>query len=229
MRASIMFIGSSKERSSRNSEKSKPSSSLTGTNTTSSGNSVSRLGMARADLDQRAGARRLAGAQEAVPLLGVVAQRADEQVLEERVPERLGGVPAEQDLGGLAPLRDHPLAVGQDEPATDDLLEQDVERIVGHEQRPGRRQRRAAAGIASSGGLGAGWRVGRREIHAGGASNGTVVLLIAQIGPDLDRRARVGGQRRAASQSSSSTAAARESSAAAPGRCCASAVVKRSS
>ena len=38
MRSSIRFIGSSKERSSRKSEKSKPSSSLTGTKTASSGN-----------------------------------------------------------------------------------------------------------------------------------------------------------------------------------------------
>ena len=40
MRSSIRFIGSSKERSSRNSEKSKPSSSLTGTKTAASENSV---------------------------------------------------------------------------------------------------------------------------------------------------------------------------------------------
>ena len=40
MRCSMRFIGSSKPRSSRKSEKSKPSSSLTGTNTASSGNVV---------------------------------------------------------------------------------------------------------------------------------------------------------------------------------------------
>src|SRR3954447_1028384 len=40
MRSSIRFIGSSKDRASRKSEKSKPSSSLTGTKTAASGNSV---------------------------------------------------------------------------------------------------------------------------------------------------------------------------------------------
>ena len=86
--------------------------------------------MARVDLDAAARLRRVAGGEEAAPLLGLLAQRPGQQPVEERVAERLGGVLAEQDLGGLGPLGDGALAVGQDEPAADDLLEQRVERIA---------------------------------------------------------------------------------------------------
>jgi hypothetical protein len=89
--------------------------------------------VARVDLDQRPCVRRVTGGEEAAPLLGVLAQRAGEQPVEERVPERLGRLLAEQQLGGLGPLRDGALPVGQDEPAADDLLQQAVERVVRHE------------------------------------------------------------------------------------------------
>jgi hypothetical protein len=113
--------------------------------------------VARVDLHQRARVRRVAGGEEPAPLLGVVAQRAGEQVLEERVPERFGRLPPEQDLGGLGPFGDGALAVGEDEPAADDLLEQRVERVVrdGFVER-GRRGRRSGAR-----------RSWRRDIHAG--------------------------------------------------------------
>ena len=89
--------------------------------------------VAGGDLDERAGVRRVAGGQEAAPLLGVLAQRAGEQALEERVAERVGRLLAEQQLGGLGPLRDGALAVGEDEPAADDLLEQRVQRVGAHD------------------------------------------------------------------------------------------------
>ena len=87
-------------------------------------------GVARGRLDERAGVRRVAGGEEAAPLLGVLAQLAGEQAVEERHAERVGRLAAEQQLGGLGPLRDGALAVGEDEPAADDLLEQTVQRVV---------------------------------------------------------------------------------------------------
>ena len=131
MRSSIRFIGSSNERSSRKSEKSKPSSSLTGTKTASSGNAA-LVGACRASTSTSARrVRRVAGLEEAAPLLGVLgcsgpASRPSKNAL----AERLGRLAAEQQLGGLGPLRDGALAVGEDEPAADDLLEQPVERVV---------------------------------------------------------------------------------------------------
>ena len=124
-----------------------------------------RRRVAGGDLDERAGVRRVAGGEEAAPLLGVVGQRAGEQALEEPVPQRVGRLLAEQQLGGLGPLRHGALAVGEDEPAADDLLEQRVQRIAAHGllRRDGRGRR--------SGGqrrvVGAGRRSGGREIHAG--------------------------------------------------------------
>jgi hypothetical protein len=123
----------------------------------------------RGDLDERAGVRRVAGGQEAAPLLGVLAQRAREQALEEAVAEGVGRFLAEQELSRLRPLRDGALAVGEDEPAADDLLEQPVQRVgvddlVRLGSRGGRgRGRRGRRRIES----GAGRRVGRRGVHAG--------------------------------------------------------------
>ena len=115
-----------------------------------------RRRVAGGDLDERAGVRRVAGGEEAAPLLGVGAQRAGQQAVEERVAERVGGLLAEQQLGGLGPLRDGALAVGEDEPAADDLLEQRVERIVRRNfGRVGLRRRRRSGrrGLERAGGL----------------------------------------------------------------------------
>jgi hypothetical protein len=97
--------------------------------------------VAGGDLHLRAGRRGFAVLEERAPAGGLGAERGLEQPLEEPVAERLGRLQAEQQLGGLAPLRDRPLAVRQQEEARDDLLEQDVERLevlVG--DLPGRRR-----------------------------------------------------------------------------------------
>ena len=84
----------------------------------------------------------------------------DEQAVEERVPQRLGRLLAEQQLGGLGPLRDGALAVGEDEPAADDLLEQRVERVA-RDELFGRRGRRRGGGVRESGAV---WA---SRVHAG--------------------------------------------------------------
>ena len=84
----------------------------------------------RADVLLRAGARGLAALEEAAPRLGVGRRVVDERV-EQALAEHLGGVEAEQQLRGLAPLGDGALAVGQDEEPVDELREERVERIVG--------------------------------------------------------------------------------------------------
>jgi hypothetical protein len=139
------------------------------------GEGLAGRGVLAGDLDERAGVRRVAGGEEAAPLLGVLGERAGEQALEERVPQRVRRLLAEQQLGGLAPLRDGALAVGQDEPTADDLLEQAVERIqarldLSRVRRGGRRRVGGRCGWRSEG---AGRRSGRREVHAGtGGGNG---------------------------------------------------------
>ena len=82
MRSSIRFIGSSKDRSSRKSEKSKPSSSLTGTKTASIGNSLA-VAAAADELDRAGHPRRLAEVEELAPGLAGGRQRAADQRLEE--------------------------------------------------------------------------------------------------------------------------------------------------
>jgi hypothetical protein len=52
----------------------------------------------------------------------------DERV-EQALAEHLGGLEAEQQLRGLAPLGDGALAVGQDEEPVDELREEIVERV----------------------------------------------------------------------------------------------------
>ena len=107
------------------------------------------------DLDECAGVRRVAGREEAAPLLGVLAQRAGEQVVEERVAEGVGRLLAEQHLGRLGPLGHGALAVGEQEPAADDLLEQRVERIRAHVLRAlglGGGRRHGGLGIERAGG-----------------------------------------------------------------------------
>ena len=98
----------------------------------------------RADL-LRAGARGLAALEEAPPRLGLGGRVVDERV-EQALAQHLGGVEPEQQLGGLAPLGDRALAVGQDEEPVDELREQRVERVVG--ARPRRRQ---GSGVVSAG------------------------------------------------------------------------------
>jgi hypothetical protein len=139
------------------------------------GEALAARGVLAGDLDERTRVGRIAGGEEAAPLLGVLGERAGEQALEEGVPERVRPLLAEQQLGGLAPLRDGALAVGQDEPAADDLLEQAVERIHARldplELRRG--GRRSAGGRCGWRSEGAGRRSGRREVHAGtGGGNG---------------------------------------------------------
>ena len=128
MRSSIRFIGSSKDRSSRKSEKSKPSSSLTGTKTASIGN-VSPSQRRPVELDRAGHARRLTRVEEPAPRLAGGRQRAADQRLEEPLPEDVLGRALEQQLGGLGPLGDRTLAVGEDEVAVDDLPQQRVERV----------------------------------------------------------------------------------------------------
>ena len=129
--------------------------------------------VARGRLDERAGVRRVARGEEPAPLLGVLAQRAGQQAVEEGDAERVGRLAAEQQLGRLGPLGDGALAVGEDEPAADDLLEQAVERIA-RDRLLGRRGRRRGGG-GRWGLEGAGRRSGRREVHAGNGRKGTVL------------------------------------------------------
>ena len=84
----------------------------------------------RADVLLRARAGGLAALEEAPPRLGVAGRVVDERV-EQPLAQHLGGVEAEQQLGGLAPLGDRALAVGQDEEPVDQLREEAVERVVG--------------------------------------------------------------------------------------------------
>ena len=84
----------------------------------------------RADVLLGARARGLAALEEAAPRLGVGGRVVDERV-EHALAQHLGGLEAEQQLRGFAPLGDGALAVGQDEEPVDELREQRVERIVG--------------------------------------------------------------------------------------------------
>ena len=130
MRMSMRLRGSSKERSSRKSEKSKPSSSLTGMKTISSGN-------VRLSGEKIALTFCCARVRGASPLsrkrrhASASAGRVVDERVEQPLAQHLGGVEAEQQLGGLAPLGDRALAVGQDEEPVDQLREEAVERVVG--------------------------------------------------------------------------------------------------
>ncbi len=158
MRCSIRFIGSSKPRSSRKSEKSKPSSSLTGTNTASSGN-VWPSACRPLTSTRPAASGRVAGLEEAPPGLRGGRHGRRDQRGEERLAEDVGGGPAEEQLSGLGPLGDRSLAVGEHEVAADDLPQDVVERIRGARL------------------LGQGRVVCRERIHGGGSS-----LLAPSIG-----------------------------------------------
>ena len=140
MRMSMRFIGSSKPRSSRNSEKSKPSSSLTGTNTASIGERVA-VGVLGGEGDAAGRGRRVGVLEERAPGLGLRAQVAVGERVEERLPEHLLRRLAEQQLGRLGPLRHGPLPVGEHEVAADDLAQDVVEWIV---CRPRLRPRRSS-------------------------------------------------------------------------------------
>ena len=87
------------------------------------------VGAAAGELDRSRRLRRLAGGEEPTPRVPLGRQRVADQGLEEPVAEDVLGGPAEQQLGGLGPLGDRPLAVGQDEVAADDLAQQRVERV----------------------------------------------------------------------------------------------------
>ena len=91
---------------------------------------VVALGVERGDLDAAWRRRRLSGLQEAAPRLGGARQRGLDEQLEEGLAEDVVGGAAEQQLGGLGPLRDGALPVGQDEVAADDLAEDRVQRVV---------------------------------------------------------------------------------------------------
>ena len=140
-----------------------------------------RRRVAGGDLHERAGVRRVAGGEEAPPLLGGVGERAGEQALEERVPQRVGRLLAEQQLGGLGPLRHGALAVGEDEPAADDLLEQRVQRIAAHEllRLDGSRGRSCGQRRV----VGAGRRSWGREVHAGTGREQSGCSIDRPIGP----------------------------------------------
>ena len=108
----------------------------------------------RVEVDSRPRARRVARSRNRRQLAGG-GERADE-LREERLPEDIRGLEAEQQLGGLAPLRQRALAVREHEEAGDDLLEQPVERLLIRSAGRGRR-----AGVeAGAGG------VEEREVHA---------------------------------------------------------------
>jgi hypothetical protein len=102
---------------------------LTGTKTASRPKRLSRALAARQQLDPGGRDRRLAVLEEAAPAVTRDRQRRLDQPLEERPAEHLLGVQAEEQVGGLSPLRDGALAVREDEEAADDLPQKRVERI----------------------------------------------------------------------------------------------------
>ncbi len=74
--------------------------------------------------------RRLAGGEEPAPRVAFGRQRvAADQRLEESLAEDVLARLIEQQLGGLGPLGDGALAIGEDEIAVDDLAQQRVERV----------------------------------------------------------------------------------------------------
>ena len=87
------------------------------------------LPAAARELDRAGHARRLARVEEPTPRLAGGRQRAADQRLEEPVAQDVLGRALEQQLGGLRPLGDGTLAVGEDEVSVDDLPQQRVERV----------------------------------------------------------------------------------------------------
>ena len=73
--------------------------------------------------------RRLARGEEPAPGVALGRQHVADQRLEEALAEDLLARLPEQQLGGLGPLGDGALAVGEDEVAVDDLAQQRVERV----------------------------------------------------------------------------------------------------
>jgi hypothetical protein len=88
------------------------------------------VGLSAGDLDAAGRRGRLAGLQEAAPRLGGGRHRRLHERVEEGLAEDVLSRAAEQQLGGLGPLGDGPLPVGQHEVAADDLPQDRVQRIV---------------------------------------------------------------------------------------------------
>ena len=160
--------------------------------------------VASGELHRARDVRWLARVEEAAPGDRGRRRRAADQRLEEATPEDLLGGAAEQQLGGLGPLGDRPLAVGQDEVAADDLPQQRVQRVD-----------RLSCGGTGQHGVRRARRGVRQGVHPGSPIQGCGGCVSSFIGR--------------CSHSSKSTAAARESSDALPPTLVASEVVKRSS
>ena len=188
-RMSICAGASSKARSSRKSEKSKPSSSLTGIITSSMTKACPLACWAWSSTLARApGATPDCRNRRQPSPLG--RQRRGDQRVEERPPEDVGAAAAEEQVGGLAPLRDGALAVREDEGALGELPEQRIERLLapgpvrdGAHRRPSQSSSRTAAARESSLVLPPAWAASLVVKRSSSISTGTSTRVAQALGP----------------------------------------------